>query len=293
MKILVTGSEGLVGRTLCPLLKARGHEAVYFDLVHGQDVTDYRDLTDMVVGNRVDGIIHLAAVSRVVWGQQDPGKCASVNIDGTLNVLRAAEHRRNTWVLFTSSREVYGFRSVSEIPVVESDARRPHNVYALTKALGEELVGLGRVPGGIVRLSNVYGDTADHADRVTPAFARAAAFGTSPRLRGGYKTFDFVHVKDAALGLALAAEKLWGKGSLPTIHLATGVGTSLEKLARLAVDLGAAPIKEDPLVLDYEVSGFVGDPTRAGEVLGWKAEIRLEDGFKRLVEDFRRGEVNS
>lgn len=297
MRILVTGSKGLLGRTLCPLLQSRGYTVISFDLKGTaqewpHDVTNGSDVMRQVMENQVDGIIHLAAVSRVIWGEQNPAKCVNVNLNGTLNVLDAARQRR-AWVLFASSREVYG--AVAETPVKETAARRPVSTYALTKALGEDLVrAAGDLVTGVVRLSNVYGDIHDHPDRVTPAFARAAAECLPITLRGPEKVFDFVHVSDAARGLMFAAEHLDRAGRLPLLHLVTGVGTSLDDLAARAgaaaqVIHGHRPTIEAAESLGYEVSGFVGDPARAQEILGWRAGVSLENGFQLLVDDFRKG----
>jgi UDP-glucose 4-epimerase len=72
--MLVTGSKGLVGKKLCAQLRAQNVEVIELDLVgsgleHG-DVINSCDVIARVAN--VTGIIHLAAVSRVVWGEQDP-----------------------------------------------------------------------------------------------------------------------------------------------------------------------------------------------------------------------------
>jgi nucleoside-diphosphate-sugar epimerase len=300
MKILVTGSEGLIGRTLCPLLAARGHEVVHMDIVlpagRACDVVDVLAVADHLLG--CDGVIHLAACSRVIWGEKDPFKCALVNVHGTLNVVAAArKDAGRPWILFASSREVYGDAGSVGGPntgITEDVERQPFNTYAYTKALGEDIVLGARVQGlrtAVVRLSSVYGDTKDHVDRVAPAFARAAALGDQLVVRGSSKAFDFVHITDTARGLALAAEKLAADGTLPTVHLATGHGTTLGRLASIAVSTAVTLGRPNPAVitenvLPYEVTAFVGNPARARELLDWEAQITIEEGFARLIRDF-------
>ena len=66
----------------------------------------------------VDGVIHLAAVSRVVWGQKNPELCWETNVTGVQNVLDAArEASSRPWVISASSREVYG--EAEHLPVSE------------------------------------------------------------------------------------------------------------------------------------------------------------------------------
>lgn len=141
----------------------------------------------------------------------------------------------------------------------------------------------------VVRLSNVYGATDDHPDRVVPAFARAAASGAEMRVDGRNHVFDFTHLDDTIRGISAVITKLEaGEIALPAIQLVTGRPTTLGVLAELANAAGgegsrivAAPSR------DYDVSGFCGDPPLAHRLLGWRAEISIEDGVRRLVNDFK------
>ena len=239
--ILVTGSEGLVGTALSAELRARGFAVAGLDLKlpaghpGRADIADGQAVEQLVDG--CDGIVHLAAVSRVVWAERDPERCWRINVEGTRNVLRAARGSQSRpWVLFASSREVYG--EPTRLPVAEDAALRPMNVYGRSKAAGEDLVGEVRDSGlttAIVRFSNVYGSTDDHPDRVIPAFARGAVEGADLRVDGSGSTFDFTHLNDAVAGvLAMIDAMESGEARLPTLHLCTGRATTLGELARIA-----------------------------------------------------------
>jgi nucleoside-diphosphate-sugar epimerase len=282
--VLITGGGGLVGTALAPHLRRLGLQPVVFDhaVDHRDDTRDAAAVRHAVAS--VVGVVHLAAISRVAWAHADPAACWATNVGGTLRVLEALQSHQ--WVLFASSREVYG--TVAGL-ATESTPCHALNVYARAKLAGEELVAGHDGPVGIVRLSNAYGTTADHADRVVPAFARAAARGEAVRVDGAERTFDFVHVDDAARGIALMVHRLQTGLPLPTLHLTTGQGTSLGALGELAVRHGAAGMVAGP-ERDYDVERFVGDPSRARAVLGWQARRRLVDGFAELVEAFRRAE---
>lgn len=289
--VLVTGSEGLIGRSLSRALHERGCEVRRLDIAlpHGEagkvDVRDAAAVREAVDG--CDGVVHLAAVSRVVWGEWDPERCEQVNVGGTLNVLRAAAGV-GAWVLFASSREVYG--NPGQLPVRE-DAPLAHvNVYGRTKVEGEQATEEARAWGirtAVVRFSNVYGDVLDHADRVTPAFARAAATGADLRLDGPDHVFDFTHVREVVRGALLAAQALDAGESLPPIHFVTGRGTEMRELAEIAVAAGG---KGSRIVAgtprDYDVCEFVGDPARAERLLGWRARTMPEQGVPALVRDY-------
>lgn len=287
MRILVTGSSGLIGRALVARQHSDGMEFRNYDIVEGSDICDPAQLRRALAG--CDGILHLAAVSRVAWGEADPALCRHVNVAGTRFVLEAAlAQRAPPWVVFASSREVYGDPKV--MPVVEDAALRPVNTYGQTKAEGEDLVQAARTHGlrcAIVRLSSVYGTIHDHPDRAIPSLLWRAMQGQDLRLSGADAFFDFVHVDDTVRGLMLAAQQLAsGAGQVPTVHLATGVATSLVTLAREAIGVAGS---KSPLTLlpkrSFDVSGFVGDPARAMAVLGWAAAIGLNAGLRGLHRD--------
>ena len=292
-QILITGSEGLIGRALRAALAARGAEVGGLDIrgPRGEagDVRDARCVRDSVAGCR--GIIHLAAVSRVVWGERDPQGCRDVNVGGVRNVIEATvASTRQPWLLFASSREVYG--QPDHLPATEDAPLRPVNTYGRCKVEGERLVEAARAKGlraAVVRLSNVYGSTRDYPDRVLPAFARAAVRGTTLRMEGEHNAFDFTHLGDTVRGL-VALTKLLSEGETPPpIHLLTGRSTTLGQLAALAVELAgtAAPIVRAP-PRPFDASRFHGDPSRAQKLLGWVPRVGLREGLRRLIGDFRQ-----
>lgn len=291
--ILITGGVGLVGTGLTRALLRRGETVRHLDLrspaqAGRGDVLDPDAVARALAGCR--GVVHLAAVSRVVWGERDPDLCRGTNVDGTRNVLEAAAATGPTrpWVLFASSREVYG--QPDHMPVAEDAAIRPLNVYGHSKADAERLVTEARAEGvltGIVRLSNVYGSVDDHQDRVLPAFAHAAASGRNLRVDGSEHTFDFTHLDDTVAGLLAFIELLDAGRCLDPVHLLTGQPTTLGEAARLAVELSGSGSRVVPGVeRDYDVARFVGDPARAREVLGWSSRVSLRQGLARLIRDF-------
>jgi UDP-glucose 4-epimerase len=291
--LLLTGSEGLIGKKLKLLLLDAGYQIRSLDIAlpkvhpeHG-DITKYETLKNHL--QDVSGVIHLAGVSRVVWGQNDPKNCLHTNVLSTQHLLDLCLNYPNKpWCLYASSREVYGEQS--NLPVKEDAKPQPLNVYARSKVMAEQAVELYRQAGlktGILRFSNVYGSTDDHADRVVPAFCRAAATGGNLYLEGKDNIFDFTHVDDVALGI-LSAVKLLSEGkSLPTMHFVSGQPTSLAELANIACRLST---KQSELInrapRNFDVARFYGDPTLAREILDWHAKIKLEAGLEKLVGEF-------
>lgn len=298
-RILITGSSGLVGTELGRVLSARGVDVTRFDIrARGESHGDVRDRDRLHEALRaVDGVIHLAAVSRVILAEREPELCWAINVGGLRNVLEVVgESEASPWVIFASSREVYG--QPDRLPVDEDCSLLPLNVYGKSKVEGERLVMAARRAGVracTIRLSNVFGSPADHADRVVPAFARAAAFGGTLRVDGLEHMFDFTHVTDVARGIVLLIELLTaGHAAPPPIHFVSGSPTTLGELAELAVRIGRSGSSIVPAApRDFDVARFVGSPARAKSLLGWRAEVQLEDGLARLIHAFRAGHFAS
>ena len=124
---------------------------------------------------------------------------------------------------------------------------------------------------------------------MVPAFARQAALGHPLRVDGRGHTFDFTHLDDTVAGVLALVDRLMAGVSLPPIHLVTGAPTTLGELADLAVALAGttSTIGEAP-PRSYDVSAFYGDPSRAADLLGWRAQVPLRDGLAQLIEAFGR-----
>jgi UDP-glucose 4-epimerase len=295
-RILITGSSGLIGSALVPLFAARGVDLEHLDLAGaGGARGDVRD-EDRVARaiSRCDGVVHLAAVSRVVWGERSPALCRATNVGGLRNVLgAAASSPLRPWVIFASSREVYG--QPDRLPATEDCPQRPVNAYGRSKAEGERLAESARREGlraCTVRLSNVFGSTADHPDRVVPAFARGALAGQELRVDGLHHGFDFTVVDDVARGILELAEVLASSTVAPApIHLVSGIRTTLGELATMAIRIARSRSTIRPAPpRDFDVATFVGDPARARAVLGWQPRVALEVGLGRLIEALRHVE---
>ena len=288
-KLLVTGHCGLIGRHIVPIIENHGFTVKGLDITNKSgDINNTSDIERAIEG--CNGVIHLAAVSRVIWGEQNPEQCWQTNAVASEQLLLAAlESKAKPWVIMASSREVYGEPSSS--PVSEEMPLLPVNIYGESKLAMEQASLSAREAGlntAILRLSNVYGDTNDHADRVLPAFCRRAVEGKTLRVDGFDHVFDFTHVSDTVEGIWRLVQMLEnGEEGIPPIHLLPGIGTTLLEAAEMAVNAAkssseiiSAPSRH------YDVSRFVGDPSRAKAILGWEAKVSPELGIGLLVEDF-------
>lgn len=295
-RIAITGSEGLIGRHLCPVLSQRGVEVIRIDRALPRGTAGCVDLASDQTSHELqplldgcDGVVHLGAVSRVVWGQREPERCLRTNVEGTRALLQTAIRcRQRPWVLLASSREVYG--NATQQPVPEDAPMQPLNVYARSKVEAEASMLASRpaLRTGIVRLSSVYGDALDHKDRVVPAFCRAAVVSGTLQIEGRSHVLDLTYAADVAAAIVRVMELLHaGESALPPIHLVSGIGTTLGELAELARSAAnSRALLRDAAPRSYDVYRFVGDPCRARTLLGWHATTPLKEGIARLLSNY-------
>jgi len=310
--ILVTGGSGFIGRTLVKKLVARGTSVIVYDIVPfpdpepinsrvkylSGDIRDTRTLEMIFREFRIEGVIHLAAVSRVITAQNDPELCWDVNVNGTRSLLDAiTTSPQKPWIIMGSSREVYGEPEI--LPVPESYGFHPINIYGEAKVAGERLVreyaethGLNSV---VLRFSNVYGARYDILDRVIPRFILKALQDETLEIHGGGQIFDFTHVDDTTHGILLAVaylQKQMNSGSFDDFHILTGTPHSLQDVAamiEMALNKPLNTVYTGPR--NYDVVRFFGDPSKAYANLGFQASIPLEVGIQKTVELFQEEEI--
>lgn len=280
--LLITGSEGLIGKELSRKLKEKKINVIGYDIKKGQNILDQESLEKVICD--VDGVIHLAAISRVVTGYNDPYEAVRTNIMGTTNVLELIRRKNpSCWMIFGSSREVYG---ESQSVIKESDPQKPVNVYGVSKSAGEGLClcygNNYKLRTFVVRFSNVYGALNDHPDRVIPRFFNQALANSDITMYGGKQIFDFVHLSDAVDGLIRLIQKIISNERLEfrTFHFLTGKSLSLVALANKIIKLTNSKSVINFLARrEFDVDTFVGDASLTMNSLGWQPMISIDEGL--------------
>ncbi len=230
MRVIVTGSNGFIGRHTCRHLVHLGAEVIGVDDLsdgspddavagvryHAHSVTDVDWLVCLLRDTKPEAVIHLAAVPRVAYSVEHPLQSATVNEMGTLALLSAilsAELAGRTRLVCASSSSVYGGADV--LPTPETHACNPQSPYAQAKLHGEQwcrlfhrLYGLDVVS---LRYFNVFGPGARFGgaySTVMPAWLYSLYVDPScrPYLEGdGSQTRDFCYVDNVAQANAAAA----------------------------------------------------------------------------------------
>ena len=189
MKVLVTGSEGYIGRSLVALLHREGHEVFGVDRLNGYDIR-YPEQFEF----QAEAVIHLAAMSSVGDCQSDPAACIDVNVLGTAKMIEYAKACGAKRFVFASSGAVYG---ECKEPATVSTPRSPLSWYGMSKVLAEKLLEReDSLDVVTLRLSNVIGGD-PRQGRILPTLMRCLSTGEPFVRRGvgcvrGYVSLDNV-----------------------------------------------------------------------------------------------------
>lgn len=139
MRVLVTGSSGLLGGQVMRDLKARGDEPVPFDRAEGCDIGDLEALNEACKG--CDAVVHSAAM--LGKPGEDPTQIFQVNVLGTWNVLSAAKTQGVSRFVYISSVNAFGVfqgqRKPDYLPIDDDHKEYPFDAYGISKHLGEEM----------------------------------------------------------------------------------------------------------------------------------------------------------
>lgn len=254
-----------------------------------ENILDQSELSSAVEG--VNGIIHLAAVSRVIDAERNPPLCYKTNIIGLKNLITATRKQEDKpWIIFASSREIYG--EPKSFPVNEDHPLQPINYYGRCKQTAEAMlqgVAIDGITSVILRLSNVYGSAYDHPTRVIPAFLTGALKRTVLRVDSSEHVFDFTHVKDVTAALTTVAYALiTSKLEQNTIfNLSPGKGTSLLQLVDYIREITGKNIETvNGGERNYDVSRYIGDSTKIWKGLGFRCKIDIKEGLRLLQDEY-------
>jgi UDP-glucose 4-epimerase len=254
------------------------------------DITD-EDLA-LHAARGADVIVHFAANTGVMPSVEDPrGDCMS-NVLGTLNYLEAARHNDVGRFVFASS----GGTVIGEVepPIHEEMVPHPVAPYGASKLAGEGYCSAYFSTFGIetvaLRFGNVYGPLSGHKNSVVARFIKRAVDGEVLEIYGdGTQTRDFIYVDDlvGAVRLSATVQDVGGE----VFQIATSAETTVQELTdRLLPALAAAGIDNIEVrktsARRGEVRRNYADTSKARRMLGWKAEVGLDDGLRRTVEWF-------
>ncbi len=317
-RILVTGGAGYIGSHLCDALMVEGHRVTVLDnlstgrignLQHLLGHERFTFVNDSILNEaeverlvrEAEVIYHLAAVVGVKYVVDNPLGTIETNLRGTEIVLeRAFKHWRR--VVIASSSEVYGKSQAVPLREDADTLLGPTAVgrwsYALAKALDEHLgfiYAQRGLPVSIVRYFNSYGPRLDPAGygSVMARFITQALQGEPLTvLADGQQTRCFTYVDDTVRGTVLAGTHQEAVGQV--FNIGNSRETSVLELAHMVIQVtgSRSQVKHVPYEQFYgprfeETRRRVPDVAKAERVLGFRAEVPLEDGLRQTIADFR------
>jgi nucleoside-diphosphate-sugar epimerase len=305
-RILVTGGAGFIGSHIAAALRAQGDEVRILDdlstghrsnldAIGGVEFLEGSVCDRETVGRAVSGcdyVFHEAALASVPRSIENPWACNHTNVEGTLNVLVAARDAGVQRVVYASSSAAYGDSEL--LPKVESMPVNPKSPYAVAKLAGEHYTSAFAQVYGMQTLSiryfNVFGPRQDPDSpyaAVIPLFISALLDGRPATIHGdGEQTRDFTYIENVVHAnlLALRVPRLAGE----VINVALGGRMSLNELyASLTAVLRSElePVHVDPRPGDVRHSQ--ADIEAARRLLGYEAQVPLEEGLRRTVDWYR------
>lgn len=299
MKLVITGSTGLVGRALVAECLRLGHRvtALVRQTQNPRLASDSRLTTHAWDLSRADNgafagahdaLVHLAAF--IPPDMNEPAmaeQCFRNNAFAVTTLIDTAARAGIKQILFASSGALYENRGT---PANEEDAVYPAlsaPYYLASKLAGEvfarDSARRHGIPLAILRIGSVYGPDM-RRESVLPRFLLEAMEGRTHAITRPEHTADFVYVDDVAWACLATVEKR----AQGVINVGSGIATSMAELSRITQTLaGRVPPGEavPPADITDRRAGFPAlDIGRAASSLGFNP-TRLNTGLQRMLSE--------
>lgn len=305
-KILVTGGCGLIGSTtIDQLLREDVAKVVIYDnLVRGSmhnvaeilkdkrvelvkaDIRDVDGIRRATEG--MDAVIHMAAI-RITACADNPREAMEVMCNGSFNVVEAAHLAGVKKIVAASTASIYGL--ADSFPTTEKD--HPYNNrtwYGASKIMLEGLLRSFNDMYGTdyvaFRYFNVYGPRMDIHGKYTEVLIRwmeRIDAGLPPLILGDGKTsMDFIYIEDIARANVAG---LKSDVSDEVFNVASSVETTLNDLAEALMRVMGKKLTPEygPERKVNAVPRRLASTEKAKRLLGWEAQVSLDEGLERLV----------
>lgn len=318
MKVLLTGGAGYIGSTVASALLDAGHEPVILDsLINGReefvrdrifykgDISD-RSLLENIFKEHpeIEAVMHFAALIVIPESESDPYIYYKNNVSSSLEFFKNLSDIGVKKVIFSSSASVYG--NSLKIEATEDSPLKPESPYAKTKYMMEMVLAdfckAYNMRGISLRYFNPIGAdpmmrTGAYVKNPSHVLGRMLATtmdkneifkitGVDWPTRDGSGIRDYIHIWDLAQAhlkalenFNQAFEKASNKNYL-AINLGTGRGVTVKELVVAFEKVFGREIKKEeaPRRLG-DVAGAYASCELARELLGWKAELSIEQAI--------------
>jgi nucleoside-diphosphate-sugar epimerase len=277
MKVLITGSEGFIGKHLVKYLKKKKITVYPYDLSLGQDLFNKKTLEKAI--KKVDYIIHLAAVGDVYQAEKNPQNALKVGIIGTQNLIEIANKYPIKKIIYASTWEVYG-KPIYQ-PIDENHPCNPTHPYSIAKLGGELIIrsAFNKIPWIILRLGSAYGPNM-RPYAVIPLFINKALKKETILLHGGgNQKRQFTHVDD----INNAFYKLITKPVKNNVfNIVNSKVLTIKQIAQLIIKKLPTKIKIEKQ-RSGDVPSAVISSKKIKKIVGWSPHIKTNNGILDLI----------
>ena len=263
----------------------------HFEFFHG-NIT-HPDIVSKLVAE-ADIVVHFAAESHVTRSIYDNAIFFETDVIGTQVVANAAVNNPVELFIHISSSEVYGTALTD--PMNEEHPLNPMSPYAAAKAGADRLIysyiKTYDLPAVIVRPFNNYGPF-QHLEKAIPNFIVSALQDKSLNIHGdGKSSRDWVFVEDTckALDKILHIERKKVIGEV--INLGTGRDTCVLDIGSKVLEKLGKPKNRLNYIEDRpgQVTRHISSTKKAQDLLGWKAQIELDEGLDKTLEFYKNNQ---
>ena len=262
------------------------------------DIRDRKILDKIFTENKIDSVINFAGLKAVGESVAKPLEYYENNIEGLLVLAFAMRDHGVKNLVFSSSATVYG--KPKSVPIREDFPLSTSNPYGSTKLFIEYMLkdlyaSDNSFNIAILRYFNPVGahesgligeDPKGIPNNLCPYITQVAVgkreylgvFGNDYNTHDGTGVRDFIHVVDLARGHVLAVNKLAENPGLVIVNLGTGTGYSVLDMVKAFEKVCGKPIPYKIMPRrPGDIDECYADPSKAYEVLGFKAEKTLDD----------------
>ena len=277
-RALVTGGTGFLGHWL----RTAADERLDYVWLGSKDIdliASPFELDAAVRKHRPETIIHLAN-PRIYQTHAIVGQSLAM-----LRNVAAVCSAHGVFLVFPSSWVVFsGRKCEGEVLIRDDEPLRPYGNYAMSKALGEDMLDYlrlaGRIRVCILRMTPIYG-----RGSLLPRFLfrtaelyRSGKSVTTHCYTNGRPKLQLLHASDAAVALVLAATaKMEGKFNIGGMEAVT-----TRDLAGTIAQIVGKPFEGRETQLPGSIAIVTLDTTKANRILGWRPEVRIEKGLTEL-----------
>jgi UDP-arabinose 4-epimerase len=310
VNILVVGGAGYIGSHTAHVLRRAGFDVLIYDnlstgfefLAKGFEliVGDVHDRDKLLQAlKRCDAVMYFAANHYVGESMVNPRKYYRNNVEGGLSLLNSIVDAGKQFVIFSSTCSVYG--APEKMPITEDYPRVPVNPYGVSKVFFEQALESYGLAYGVryatLRYFNAagadengeIGECHDPEPHLIPLTLRAAAgfapelqvYGTDYPTPDGTCIRDYINVVDLAEAHVMALQHLMAGNPSFYVNLGTGRGSSvMEVISTVESVTGKKVPRKIVPRRPGDPPALVADPTKAQQLLKWKAKRSLRDNVE-------------